>query len=95
MTFRLSRVVSGKRVTFAFSGALTAEELAEVTVTIEREQSRPVVFDLADLAMVSREGIEYLRQAATGGAELVNCPRYIRRWIEAEEQNWPGVKPAH
>ena len=52
---------------------------------IERERSDPIVFDLADLTMASREGIDFLRQAAADGAELVNCPPYICRWIEAED----------
>jgi hypothetical protein len=85
VTFRLSRVVSGKRVTFAFSGELTRKELADIAALIEREGSAPIVFDLADLTMASREAIEYLRQAAADGAELVNCPPYICRWIEAED----------
>ena len=85
MTFRLTRVISGQRVTFAFSGELTLKGLPEVVAMIERERSAPIVFDLADLTMASREGIEYLRQAAADGAELVNCPPYICRWIEAEE----------
>ena len=85
MTFRLSRVVRGKHVTFAFSGELTWKELTEITPLIERERSGPIVLDLADLTMASREAIEYLRQAADDGAELVNCPPYICRWIEAED----------
>ncbi|MEA3214531.1 MAG: hypothetical protein QOJ19_687 [Acidimicrobiia bacterium] len=85
MTFRLSRVVTGKLVTFGFSGELTRKELIEIAAMIERERSGPIVFDLADLTMASREGIEYLRQAAVDGAELVNCPPYICRWIEADE----------
>jgi ABC-type transporter Mla MlaB component len=85
VTFRLSRVVSGKRVTFGFSGELTHTELAEIAATVAREQDGPIAFDLADLTRASREGIEYLRQAAALGAVLVNCPPYIGRWIEAEE----------
>ena len=85
MTFRLARVASWRRVTFAFSGELTRKELPDIAAMIEREPSGPIVFDLADLTTVSREGIEYLRQAAADGAELVNCPPYICRWIEAEE----------
>ena len=85
MTFRLSRVVSGQRVTFAFSGELTRKELTEIAGMIERERSGPIVLDLADLTMASREAIDYLRQAAADGAELVNCPPYICRWIEAED----------
>ena len=85
MTLRLSRAVSGKRVTFGFSGELTRKELTEIAGMIERERSGPVVFDLTDLTMASREGIDFLRQAAAGWAELVNCPPYICRWIEAED----------
>jgi len=85
VTFRLSRVASGKRITFRFSGELTGTELTEITTTIVRERDGLMVFDLAELTMASREGIEFLRQAAADGAELVNCPPYIGRWIEAEE----------
>jgi len=86
VTFRLSRVVSGKRVTFAFSGELTRKELTEITGMIERERSARIVFDLANVTTTSREGIEYLRRAAADGIELVNCPPYISRWVQADEQ---------
>jgi len=85
VTFRLSRVVSEQRVTFRFSGELTRAELAEIAATIGRERNGSVAFDLADLTMASREAIEYLRQAAAAGTDLVNCPPYICRWIETEE----------
>jgi hypothetical protein len=85
VTFRLSRVVSGKRVTFRFSGELSRTVLAEIAATIAREQDGSIAFDLADLTTASREGIEYLRQAAVRGTELVNCPAYIGRWIETAE----------
>jgi len=85
VTFRLVRLPEGQRVMFAFSGELTLKELPEVAAMIDPERSDQIVFDLTDLTMAGREGIEYLRQAAADGAELVNCPPYICRWIEAEE----------
>ena len=48
VTFRLSRMVSGKRVTFALSGELTAEELPEVTTAIGGERFGSIVFDLKE-----------------------------------------------
>ena len=84
MTFRLSREVSAKRVTFGFSGDLTQKELPEIAATIRLERSAAIAFDLAELTTASRDAIEYLRQAAADGTELVNCPSYIGRWIEAE-----------
>jgi hypothetical protein len=83
VTFRLRRLAGGRRVTFAFSGVLTAQELTEVAATIERERAGRI--DLGDLTMVSREGVAYLRRAEAAGIELINCPRFIRRWIEADE----------
>ena len=94
MTFKIGRWASGKRVTFTFSGELTREELGEVVAIIERERSGWITFDLADLTLVTREGVQCLRRAAAGGAELVNCPQYIRRWIEAEERDEPPATPA-
>jgi len=85
VTFRLSRVLSGKRITFEFNGELTGKELPEIAAMIERERPGSIVLDLANLTMASREAIEYLRQAAADAAELVNCPPYICRWIEAED----------
>ena len=90
MTFRLSRVVTGKRVTFGFSGELTRNELAEISAMIGSERSGPIAFDLADLTMASREAIAYLRHAAAEGTQLVNCPAYIGRWIEAEDEDNGG-----
>jgi hypothetical protein len=94
VTFRISRWASGRRVTFAFSGELTREELDEVVAIIERERSGRIRFDLADLTLVTREGVQYLQRAAAEGAELVNCPQYIRRWLEAEERDEPPATPA-
>jgi len=37
VTFKIGRWASGNRVTFAFSGELTREELGEVVAIIERE----------------------------------------------------------
>jgi hypothetical protein len=87
VAFRLIRLVSGQRVTFGFSGELTRQELTEIARTVGRERSGAIVFDLADLTTASREGIDYLRQAAQNGTELVNCPPYISRWIGAKEQD--------
>jgi hypothetical protein len=90
VTFRLSRVVSATRVTFGFSGELTRNELTEIAALVEGERSGPIAFDLADLTMASREAIAYLRHAAAEGTQLVNCPAYIGRWIEAEDEDNGG-----
>jgi hypothetical protein len=38
------------------------------------------------VTLVTWEGVAFIRHVVADGAELVNCPRYIHRWI-AEERN--------
>jgi hypothetical protein len=63
------------------SGELNGDQLAELGGLIEREGSGGVVLDLADVTLVTREGVEFMRRTVAQGAELVNCPQYIHRWI--------------
>ena len=83
MTFRVRRLVGTPRVTLALSGELNGDQLAELGVIIEREKPDHVVLDLADVTLATREGIALIRRAVTEGAGLVNCPRYIRRWVDS------------
>ena len=82
MTFRIRRLV-GTRVTLALSGELNGDQLPELGVIIEREKPHRIVLDLADVTLATREGIAFIRRAVTEGADLVNCPQYIRRWVES------------
>ena len=69
------------RTTFALSGELNGDQLAELGSMIEQEGSGAVVLDMKDVTLVSREGVEFIQRAVAEGTELVNCPQYIRRWI--------------
>jgi hypothetical protein len=86
--FRIRRLAATQRTTFALSGELNGEQLAELGGMIEREGPGGVVLDLKDLTLVTREGVEFIQQVVADGAELVNCPQYISRWI-AEGQDEP------
>jgi hypothetical protein len=47
--------------------------------------NRPVCLDLADVTLVNRDAIGFLAGVEAAGATLVNCPEYVRSWIEAEQ----------
>jgi hypothetical protein len=49
------------------------------------ESNRLVSLDLADMTLVDREAITFLASAEAAGAVLVNCPEYVRSWIDAEQ----------
>jgi hypothetical protein len=86
MTLRICRLAGTQRTTFALSGELSDDQLAELGGIMERERAGALVLDLGDVTLVSREGVEFIQRAVADGVELVNCPSYVRRWI-AEENN--------
>jgi ABC-type transporter Mla MlaB component len=86
VTFRIRRLAATQRTTFALSGELNGDQLAELGGLIEQEPPGGVVLDLSDVTLVTREGVEFIQRAISEGAELTNCPQYIRRWI-AETQD--------
>jgi hypothetical protein len=43
-----------------------------------------VALDLRDLLLVDREAVKLLAFHESNGAELRNCPAYIREWVTKE-----------
>ena len=87
MTLRIQRSAGTHHVAFALSGELRGDDVAELGALIEREEPGGVVLDLTELTLVTRDGVDCIRHAVAGGAEVVNCPHYIRRWIaEGQDQ---------
>jgi hypothetical protein len=81
VTLRIRCSASTHRVAFALSGELHGSDIAGLDALLEREAPGGVVLDLAELTLASRDGVDFIRRAVAGGAEVVNCPRYIRRWV--------------
>ena len=73
-------------VVFALSGRLEAMSLQELSHLIARARpGRAVTLELKDLLLADREAVGFLRACLEKGIELRNCPRYIRTWMESDE----------
>jgi hypothetical protein len=67
----------------SFRGRITAEEVQMLPTLLEQERSR-VPLDVKDVLLVDREAIKLLAFRESNGAELRNCPAYIRHWVTRE-----------
>ena len=85
MTYRIERSSSGRGLTFFLSGEMDSGHLAELGSLMAAEPSRLVSLDLAEVTLVTREAVKFLARAEAAGAILVNCPEYVRSWIDAEQ----------
>ena len=71
-------------VLFRVSGRLDTEHLGELQRVLDQDAGLRRQLDLADVSLVEREVIAYLRRYVADGIELVSCPVYILEWIAAE-----------
>ena len=85
MTYRIERSTSGRGVTFFLSGEMDSDHVVELEALMAAESDRLVSLDLAEVTLVNREAMKFLARVEAAGAVLVNCPEYVRSWIDAEQ----------
>jgi ABC-type transporter Mla MlaB component len=85
MSYRIERSTDARGVTFLLSGEMDSDHVAELEALMAAESDRLVSLDLTDVTLVNREAIAFLAGVEAAGAILVNCPEYVRSWIDAEQ----------
>jgi hypothetical protein len=81
MSCRIDRVVSPEHPVVLFiSGRITGEHVDVLRGVLEQE-SGGFAIDLKNVLLVDREAVKLLALSETNGAELRNCPPYIREWV--------------
>jgi anti-anti-sigma regulatory factor len=85
LTLRIQISWEGKASTFTLIGRINAEEVAELQRLFKAEgQDQPIVLDLKEVKLVDLDAVSFLARCEGKGAQLKNCPAYIREWIEKE-----------
>jgi hypothetical protein len=87
MTYRIERSTTARGVIFLLSGEMDSGLVAELEALMATESDRRVSLDLADVMLVNREAIKFLAGVEATGAVLLNCPDYVRSWIDAERDD--------
>ena len=84
MTYRIRRSVESETVVFALSGEVDlghADRLRELLATETYDRT---ILDLEDVTLVHRMAVQFLGRIEDRGVRFVNCPGYVRSWIDAE-----------
>jgi hypothetical protein len=80
MTCRIDRVVIGPGLLILhISGQITGKDVDLLRSLLEQESV--VAIDLKNVLIVDREAVRLLALSELSGAELRNCPAYIREWV--------------
>jgi len=87
MTCKIDRTVSGTSlVILRISGRITERDVDMIRAVLEPE-SNAVAIDLKQVLLADREAVRFLAACESNGAELRNCPAYIREWVTREGAN--------
>jgi anti-anti-sigma regulatory factor len=79
--------VSNGEVVFKLSGRMDAENIGELEALLSVDSGvNIIVLDLSDLRLVDQDVVRFLRGCEASGIRLMNCPAYIREWINGERQ---------
>ena len=85
MIFRIHRTVIPEAVVLALSGELDGEHANRLQALLATEQGHRVVLDLDDVTLVDRAAVQFLARVECVGTRVVNCPDYVRSWMDAEQ----------
>ena len=91
MSCRIDRVVSSESLAVLFvSGCITGEHVDMFRGVLEQE-SGGFAIDLKNVLLADREAVKLLALSEANGAELRNCPPYIREWVTRERAETQGA----
>jgi hypothetical protein len=90
MVCRIDRLVIGEDLVISrMSGRISVHDVDMIRALLEQEGSA-VAIDLKEVLLVDREAVQLLALHESRGAELRNCPAYIREWISRERADTNG-----
>ena len=84
MTYRIHQSTQAGASVFVLSGVLDIEHAERLQVLLATVSGGRIVLDLKDITLVDRDAVRFLARVEMAGAEIVDCPEYVRRWIAAE-----------
>jgi hypothetical protein len=86
--WKVERTGEGKRVVLLVSGRIERKHLTDLREVLTAEAgSRDFILDLREVKLVDQDAITFLSYCEADGAELRNCPPYIREWIERDRES--------
>ena len=83
MTLRIETAPGHQRTTIKLIGRIQTGHLSELRAQLD---AIGIVLDLGDVSLVNLDVVQFLSTSESQGIQLLNCPAYIRKWIDSERQ---------
>lgn len=71
------------RLIFILSGRIEEKHIQELRELVDAEaHPTEIVLDLEEVRLVDQDAVGFLADCEAKGIELMNCPSYVRKWID-------------
>src|SRR5713226_8726744 len=81
---KIEKLAEGNTTALRLAGRINAKHLDELSKLIADAEPR-VKLDLSEVTLVDVDVIRFLGNQERRGAQLANCSRYVREWIQREQ----------
>jgi len=88
MVLRIETIPGERGMTIRLVGRIQTEHLTELKTQLDAVGSS-IVLDLGEVSLVNLEVVRFLGTSESQGVQLLNCPTYIRKWIDREKVTGP------
>jgi anti-anti-sigma regulatory factor len=85
VTLRIETIPGRQPTIVKLIGRIQTEHLGELRAQLDTI-SGTIVLDLGDVSLVNLDVIQFLSTCESEGIQLLNCPTYIRKWIDRERR---------
>ena len=83
VTLRIEITPGHKWTTLKLVGRIQTEHLRKLQAKLGAIDGR-IAFDLSDVSLVNLDVVRFLGTCESERIQLVNCPAYVRKWIDSE-----------
>lgn len=88
MTLKIERTLGRSFTTIRLVGRIQIEHLSELKAQLDAIH-RSKGLDLGEVSLVNLDVAQFLATCESEGIQLLNCPTYIRKWIDREKVTGP------
>ena len=83
MTLKIESTPGDRWTMVKLIGRIQTEHLSELRAQLDAIGGS-VVLDLGEVSLVNVDVVQFLSTCESQGTQLLNCPAYIRKWIDSE-----------
>ena len=83
MTLKIETTRDHQRTIVKLIGRIQMQHLSELRAQLDAIGGS-IVLDLGDVSLVNVDVVQFLSTCESQGTQLLNCPAYIRKWIDGE-----------